>query len=57
LAAVLDALGPHWDPNQVFTDEAEAHRVLYTHLDSDQQAAYDLLIADGVLPETPKAIR
>jgi hypothetical protein len=57
LAAVLDALGPHWDPNQVFTDEVEAHRVLYTHLDSDQQAAYDLLIAEGVLPETPKAIR
>lgn len=56
LAAVLDALGPHWDPTQIFTDEAEAHRMLYAHLDSDQQAAYDLLIADGVLPETPEVI-
>ena len=57
LAAVLDALGPHWDPTQIFTDEADAHRMLYTHLDSDQQAVYDLLIADGVLSETPKVIR
>jgi Family of unknown function (DUF6400) len=57
LAAVLDALGPHWDPTQIFADEAESHRILYTHLDSDQQAVYDLLIADGVLPETPEAIR
>jgi Family of unknown function (DUF6400) len=56
LAAVLDALGPHWDPTQIFTDEAEAHRMLYAHLDSGQQAAYDLLIADGVLPETPEVI-
>jgi hypothetical protein len=54
LAAVLDALGPYWDPTQIYTDEAEAHRMLYTQLDSDQQAAYDLLIADGVLPDTPE---
>lgn len=57
LAAVLDALGPHWDPTQIFTDEADAHRLLYAHLDSDQQAVYDLLIADGVLPESPEVIR
>jgi hypothetical protein len=57
LAAVLDALGPHWDPTQIFTDEAEAHRLLYTHLDADQQAVYDLLIADGVLPDSSEAIR
>ena len=44
LTAVLDAFGPHWDPIQIYTDEVEAHRVLYTHLDPDQQAAYDLLI-------------
>jgi hypothetical protein len=31
--------------------------MLYTHLDPDQQAVYDLLIADGVLPETPEVIR
>jgi hypothetical protein len=57
LAAVLDALGPHWDPIQVFTDETEAHRLLYAHLDADQQAVYDLLIADGVLPGTSEVIR
>ncbi len=57
LAAVLDALGPHWDPIQTYTDEAAAHRMLYAHLDPDQQAVYDLLIADGVLPDTSEAIR
>ncbi|MGQ0716114.1 MAG: DUF6400 family protein [Pseudonocardiales bacterium] len=57
LAAVLDALGPHWDPSEIYTGEAEAHRMLYAHLDPDQQAAYDLLIADGVLPDTPGAMR
>lgn len=57
LAAVLDALGPHWDPIQIYTGEAEAHRMLYADLDPDQQAAYDSLIADGVLPETPGAMR
>jgi hypothetical protein len=57
LAVVLDALGPHWDPIQSFTDEAEAHHMIYTRLDPDQQAVYDLLVADGVLPKTPEAIR
>lgn len=57
LAAVLDALGWHWDPNEIYTGEAEAHRMLYAHLDPDQQAAYDLLIADGVLPDNPGAMR
>jgi hypothetical protein len=57
LAAVLEAIGPHWDPAQVFADEAEAHRMLYTDFDPDQQAAYDLLSADGVLPEMPEAMR
>jgi hypothetical protein len=52
LAAVLNALGPHWDPTQIYTDEVEAHRMLYADLDSDQQAVYDLLIADGALPDT-----
>jgi len=54
LAAFLNALGPHWGPTQIYTDEAEAHRMLYTHLSSDQQAVYDLLVADGVLPDTPR---
>jgi Family of unknown function (DUF6400) len=51
LAAVLDALGPHWDPLEVHTGEAEANRMLYANLDSHQQAAYDLLVAAGVLPD------
>jgi Family of unknown function (DUF6400) len=57
LAAVLDALGPHWDPMEVYTSEAEAHRMLYAGLDADQQAAYELLIAAGALPETQGAKR
>lgn len=54
LAAVLEALGPHWDPAEVYASEAEARRMLYTHLDPDQQAAYALLIADGALPDIPE---
>jgi hypothetical protein len=52
LAAVLDALGPHWDPIQVYTGEADAHRMLYADLDADQQATFDGLVAAGVLPDT-----
>jgi hypothetical protein len=54
LAAVLDAVGPHWDPTEIYAGEAEAHHLLYAHLDPDQQAAYELLVADGVLPDTPR---
>lgn len=53
LGAVLDALGPHWDPVEIYTGEAEAHRMLYSHLDTEQQASYDMLVAGGVLPATP----
>ena len=53
LAAVLDALGHHWDPTEIYTGEADAHRMLYSHLDADQQASYDVLVTDGVLPDTP----
>ena len=53
LAAVLDALGPHWDPAEIYTGEAEAHRMLYSHLDADQQSSYDRLVTDGALPATP----
>jgi hypothetical protein len=28
LGAVLDALSPHWDPIEVYTGEAQAHRML-----------------------------
>jgi hypothetical protein len=52
LAAVLDALGPHWDPIDVTTGEAQAHHMLYANLDPAQQAAHDLLAAKGVLPDT-----
>ncbi|MGH3979839.1 MAG: DUF6400 family protein [Pseudonocardiaceae bacterium] len=54
LAAVLDALGPHWDPTEIYAGEAEAHRMLYSHLDADQQASYDVLVAGGVLPDPPR---
>ncbi|MBV9143955.1 MAG: hypothetical protein JO115_24055 [Pseudonocardiales bacterium] len=54
LAAVLNALGSHWDPAEIYTGEAEARRMLYSHLDPDQQATYDVLLADGVLPDTPE---
>jgi hypothetical protein len=57
LAAVLDALGPHWDPAEVYAGEAEALRMLYSDLDLHQQAAYDVLIAYGALPDTPEAMR
>ena len=53
LTAVLHALGTHWDPGDIYTGEAEAHRLLYSHLDSDQQATYQLLVAAGVLPDNP----
>lgn len=52
LAAVLDAMGTNWDPNQIYTDETEAQRMLYAHLDPDQQATFDLLVEKGVLPKT-----
>ena len=54
LAAVLDALGPLWDPAESYTSEAQAHRMLYAHLDPDQQATYDVLIAAGTLADTRK---
>jgi hypothetical protein len=54
LAAVLEALNPDWDPIEIYHGEAEARRMLYTNLDPDQQATYDVLIADGVLSEIPE---
>lgn len=51
LAAVLNAYGSYWDPTDVFAVEAEAHRMLYSQLDTDQQAHFDLLVAEGVLPD------
>ena len=52
LAAVLDALGPLWDPAATYSGEAEAQQMLYAHLDPEQQATYHVLIAAGVLPDS-----
>jgi hypothetical protein len=55
LAAVLDALGPHWNPLEVYTGETQAQHRLYADLDADQQATYEQLVAAGVLPELAEA--
>jgi hypothetical protein len=57
LAAVLDALGQLWNPAEIDTGEAQAHRMLYAHLDPVQQATYDVLIAAGALPDTREAMK
>ncbi|MBL1094360.1 MULTISPECIES: DUF6400 family protein [Streptomyces] len=49
-AEVVAALGDTWDPLTVMEDEAAAHRLLYSDLDADQQATYDMLVAANVLP-------
>ncbi|MGH3721485.1 MAG: DUF6400 family protein [Pseudonocardiaceae bacterium] len=54
LAAVLAAVSSHWDPIEIHAGETAAHRMLYADLDPDQQATYDVLIAGGVLPDTPE---
>lgn len=54
LAAVLDALGPDWDPAEIYAGEVEAARRLYADLDPNQQATYDVLIAAGALPDSPE---
>ena len=54
LAAVLDAVGPDWDPVEIYHGEAEAARLLYGDLDPNQQATYDELIAAGALLGSPE---
>ncbi|MFB7996687.1 DUF6400 family protein [Streptomyces sp. NPDC056002] len=49
-AEVVAALGPDWDPVAVLRGEDEAHALLYSGLDDEQQRTYDLLVAAGVLP-------
>jgi hypothetical protein len=46
---ILRALGPDWDPIAVLRDEEAAYGLLYSGLDPDQQAVYDLLVSEGVL--------
>ena len=55
LAAVLDSLGPNWNPTDIYIGEAQAHRMLYAHLDPDQRATYGVLLAAGALPEIAEA--
>ncbi|MCQ4041808.1 DUF6400 family protein [Streptantibioticus rubrisoli] len=49
-AAVLAALGDSWDPIAAMEGEDEAHRLLYSGLDEEQQAIYRQLQEAGVLP-------
>jgi hypothetical protein len=49
LAAVLSGCEGTYDPAQVLLDESEAHRLLYSNLDAEQQKIYDGLVAAGVL--------
>ena len=49
-AEVVAALGPDWDPVAALKAEDEAHALLYSGLDAEQQRTYDLLVAAGVLP-------
>jgi hypothetical protein len=48
ICAVLDAM-PDWDPAAVLAAETEAHARLYSGLDNEQRAVYDLLLKEGVL--------
>jgi hypothetical protein len=48
LAAVL-AASPALDVLAVLESEAQAHRMLYSGLDAEQQATYRLLVEAGVL--------
>ncbi len=54
LVAVLDALGPHWDPTQIFTNEAQAHRLLYTHLDPDSKPSTTCSSLTVCYPRPPR---
>ncbi len=54
LVTVLNTLGPLWDPAEIYAGEAQAQQMLYAHLDPEQQATYDLLLAAGALANTPR---
>jgi Family of unknown function (DUF6400) len=47
LAAVL-AASPDVDPGALLAAEAEAHRMLYSGLDAEQQRTYRMLVEAGV---------
>jgi hypothetical protein len=54
LAAVLDALGPHWDPTQIYTHEAKAHQMLYAHLDPTSKPSTTCSSLTGCYPKPPR---
>lgn len=50
-SAVLEAIGPDWDPVRALAEEEQAYAMLYSNLDPEQQRHYDALVAAGVLPD------
>jgi Family of unknown function (DUF6400) len=50
-SAVLQAIGPDWDPVRALAEEEKAYAMLYSNLDDEQQRLYDNLVSAGVLPE------
>lgn len=50
-SAVLDAIGPDWDPIRALEEEEQAYAMLYSNLDDEQQRHYDALVSAGVLPD------
>lgn len=49
-AAVLHAIGAHWDPADVLANEQEAWEMLYSGLDGPTQQIYNDLAAARVIP-------
>jgi hypothetical protein len=50
-SALLDAIGPDWDPIHALAEEEKAYAMLYSNLDAEQQRHYDTLVSAGVLPD------
>jgi Family of unknown function (DUF6400) len=50
-SAVLEAIGPDWDPVRALAEEEQAYAMLYSNLDAEQQRHYDALVSAGVLPD------
>jgi hypothetical protein len=49
-SAVLEAIGPDWDPIRALAEEERAYAMLYSNLDAEQQRHYETLVSAGVLP-------
>jgi uncharacterized protein DUF6400 len=50
-SAMLEAIGPDWDPIRALAEEEKAYDMLYSNLDAEQQRHYDTLVSAGVLPD------